>query len=162
MSCGDVGHRKRRWIVGDDGHAQLYFKRIPRPQIVEDYFEGAQQIDVHNHYRQGRAGITLERRSAKTWVIRFFRSFLGVVEVDSFLAYRHFCPDKGSVTHMEFLRVLTQTLLDNKVGCVPDAPVLRPRAIDDPDKLKVHRLKLLTSTKLSRRLQLVTNRRSVS
>ena len=70
-----------------------------------------------------------------------------MVEVDSFLAYRHFCPGKGAVTHMEFLRVLRQALLDNKVGCVPDAPVLRPHAIDDPDKLKVHSLKLLRHAK---------------
>ena len=150
-SCGvtlpGVGHRKRRWTVDDDGHAHLFFKTIPRPQLVEDYFEGAQKIDVHNHHRQGRAGIALERRPTKNWNTRFFRSFLGVVEVDSFLAYRHFCPGKGGVPHTEFLRVLTQTLLDNKIGCAPDAPVLRARTIDDPERCKVHSLKLLRNAK---------------
>ena len=43
-SCGvtlpGVGHRKRRRTVDADGHAHLFFKKIPRPQLVEDYFEG--------------------------------------------------------------------------------------------------------------------------
>ena len=149
-SCGitlpGVGHRKRRWTVDDDGHASTYLKTIPRPQLVEDYFDGAQRIDVHNHLRQGRAGIALERRPAQTWVIRFFQSFIGTVEVDSFLAYQRFCPGKGSIPHNEFLRSLTQDLLDNKIGCAPDAAVLRPRACDH-DLHSPHSLKCLRHCK---------------
>lgn len=150
-SCGitipGVGHRKRRWTVDDTGHAHLYLKNIPRPQLVEDYFEGAQKIDVHNHLRQGRAGVALERRPAKTWVIRFFQSYLGTIEVDSFLAYRYFCPGKGAVRHSTFLRVLTQELLDNRIGCAHDAPVLRSRTSVNPDQRGVHSLRILRNAK---------------
>ena len=115
--------------------------------MVEDYFEGAQKIDVHNHLRQGRAGIALERRPAKNWIIRFFQSFLGMCEVDAYLAYRRFCPGKGSIAHQEYLRVVTQGLLDNKIGCAPDAPVLRPREDECGPSCRVHSLKLLRHCK---------------
>jgi len=152
-SCGTtlagVGHRKRRWTIDDNGRANLYFKTIPRPQLVEDFFEGAQQIDVHNHLRQGRAGVALERRPAKTWLIRFFQSYYGTIEVDSFLGYRHFCPGKASIKHVEFLRVLTDQLLNNKIGCPPDAPVLRSHThtTGDLKECAVHSLKLLRNAK---------------
>ena len=146
-SCGvtlpGLGHKKRRWTVGEDGHATTFFKRVPRPQLVEDYFNGAQKIDVHNHLRQGRAGIALERRPVRHWKSRFFQSFLGIIEVDAYLAYRRFCPGKKTITHMEFLRVLTQSLLDNKIGCAPDAPILRSRGDRIGDENPIHRCKLL-------------------
>ena len=135
------------WTVDEHGRANIYLKIIPWPQIVENYFEGAQQIDVHNHLRQGHDGIALERRSAKTWTGRFFQSMMGTVEVDSFLAYRHFCPGKGSIPHVEYLRVLTHRLLNNKIGCPPDAPMLRTRPCEDPEQCGVHSMRLLRNSK---------------
>ena len=130
-TCGTTlpgtAHRKRRWRLDNAGHASTYFVEVPRPLIVDNYFSGAQKIDVHNHRRQGPDGVRLEARSTKRWEIRFWQTMLGMIEVDSFLAYTRWCPGKSSVKHNQFLRVLTQQLLDNTVGCAPDAPVLRPR-----------------------------------
>ena len=102
---------------------------------------------MHNHLRQGRAGVALERRPAKTWVIRFYQSYLGTIEVNAFLAYRYFCPGKGAIRHSSFLRVLTQELLDNKIGCAPDAPVLRSNTSLDTDVRGVHSLRVLRHAK---------------
>ena len=130
-SCGttlaSTDHRKRRWRIGTDGRSEDYFVRVPRPQIVTEYFDGAAKIDIHNHFRQGREGVALEQRGTNRWDIRFYQTFLGINEVDSYLAYRRFCPHRSTTKHVDFLRVLIQQLLDNTIGCAPDAPVLRPR-----------------------------------
>jgi len=130
-SCGTTlegnPHRKKRWRVDAFGLAHTYYKRVPRPAMVEEYFEGAQKIDVHNHMRQGPKGACLENRGTQRWDWRFFQTFLGMNVVDSFLAYRRWCPGKNKCTNKQFLRVLADGLLDNTIGCAPDAPVLRPR-----------------------------------
>ena len=38
-----------------------YTKTIPRPVIVEKFFESCSSIDVHDHYRQGSLAIERER-----------------------------------------------------------------------------------------------------
>ena len=134
-SCGttlaaSTAHRKRRWRIGADGRSEDYFVTVPRPQIVQEYFDGAAKIDIHNHFRQGRQGVALEQRGTMRWDFRFYQTILGMVEVDSFLAYRRFCPHRATTKHVDFLRVLVQGLLDNTIGCAPDAPVLRPRPGD--------------------------------
>ena len=147
-SCGTTlpgrGHKKRRWTLDDNQHATFVPKTIPRPQIVEEYFEGAQKIDVHNHMRQGRAGVALEMRPTQSWTCRFHQTFVGICEVDAFLAYRRFSPGKNTVSHSAFLQRLTQQLLDNTIGCAHGAPVLRPRRPDcDEDVFIKHSLRLL-------------------
>lgn len=143
-SCGttlpSAAHRKRRWHVGTDGYAKLFFKDIPRPQIVAEYYQGAQKIDVHNHYRQGRHGVALEQRATNRWDMRFFQTFLGIIEVDAFLAYKRWCPGKTSVSHVDFLRELIQDLLCNKEGCAHNAPVLRPRPAESEAGSIVHKI----------------------
>ena len=47
--------------------------------------------------------------------------------VDSYLAYRRWCPGQSKCNQKQFLRVLADGLLNNTIGCAPDAPVLRPR-----------------------------------
>ena len=49
------------------------------------------------------------------------------------MAYRRFCPHRSTTKHVDFFHVLVQGLLDNTVGCAPDAPVLRPRPGDAGD-----------------------------
>ena len=118
-----------RWrVAGPTARSETYFVVIPQPQIVEDYFDGAQKIDVHNHYRQGDHGICLGDRPTRKWECRFLQCFLGTVEVDAYLAYKRFCPGKGGVTNSEFLRVLVDDLLNNTIGCAHGASVLRSRA----------------------------------
>jgi len=147
-SCGTTlpgpGHNKRRWTLDENRHATFVPKTIPRPQIVADYFDGAQKIDVHNHLRQGRTGVSLEMCPANNWTHRFHQSFVGICEVDAFLAYRRFAPGKSHVSHHAFMRALVQELLDNTIGCPHGVPVLRPRRVDcDDEVFCVHSMRLL-------------------
>ena len=38
---------------------------VPRPQIVQEYFDGEVKIDIYNHFRQGRKGVALEQRGTR-------------------------------------------------------------------------------------------------
>ena len=129
-SCGttlpSTAHRKRRWRLVN-GIDEAYCVSVPRPHIVAEYFDGAAKIDIHNHLRQGPKGVCLESRRTNRWEIRFWQTWRGFLVVDAFLAYRHFCPGKSQCKMAHFVRVLTQSLLDNTIGCAPDAPVLRGR-----------------------------------
>ena len=118
-------HKKKRWANNPDGTTTYYNKPVKQPQIVHEYFSGAQQIDVHNHYRQG--SLQLESRPTSRWDWRFFQTFLGICEVDAFIAYKRFCPGKENVSHFDFLVDLIDGLLDNKFGLPHSAPVLRRR-----------------------------------
>ena len=77
-------------------------------------------------------------RGTKRWEIRFWQTFLGINEVDCFKAYRRFCPGKETIRHVDFLRVLTMDLINNKIGCATDAPVLRRRADNPAGVQQVH------------------------
>lgn len=107
-----------------------HFKRrrgefeVPRPELVAEYLDGAQQIDVHNHVRQGV--LAMEPRPTRRWMWRFFQTFIGLVEVDAYLAYRKFCPGKTNIPHRTFLIDVIGALLNNKYGLSESAPVLRP------------------------------------
>ncbi|KAJ3618142.1 hypothetical protein MTP99_006168 [Tenebrio molitor] len=46
--------KKRR----TDESGRIIIKEVPRPKIVEEYFDGAPSIDIHNHIRQ--SGLALE------------------------------------------------------------------------------------------------------
>ena len=49
--------------------------------------------------------------------------------VDTYLAYTRWCPGQSKCPNKQFLRVLADGLLNNTIGCAPDAPVLRPRVV---------------------------------
>ena len=152
-------HKKKRWDVHADGSLTHRTVDVKRPCIAGEYFDGAQAIDVHNHARQG--SLALESRRTTRWDWRFFQSFLGIVEVDAFTAYKHFCPGKADIDHSEFLLEVVNFLLDNKIGVGSSAPVLRARAplvgggsdseheeeassSDDDEYVGVHELRPLT------------------
>ena len=120
-------HFKRRWNVHESG-TDYFNVPVKRPCIVRDYFCGAEKIDVHNHLRQG--GLALEKNATRRWEFRFFQTFLGMCEVDAYLAYRKFCAGKENISHAAFLMDVIAELLDNKMGVSDNAPVLRPRASD--------------------------------
>ena len=134
-------HKKRRWRVDSDGHSATYFVRIPRPQIVLEYFEGAQKIDVHNHHRQGREGVALEMRGTQRWQIRFWQTWFGMNLVDTYLAYCRFAPGRGKTSQFDFLRVLAGDLLNNTIGEAPDAATLRPRQDGSDGPSAIHFLR---------------------
>ena len=148
-------HKKKRWNNNSDGTTTYYTKSIKQPQIVHNYFQGAQKIDVHNHYRQG--WLQLESRDTNRWDWRFFQTFVGICEVDAFLAYKRFWPAeaKKDCPHIEFVLQLIASLLDNTFACV--GPILRPHpsdvAAESPGKIVAHDLLLLKSSPYFRRRQ---------
>ena len=105
----------------------MYYKRVARPEMVEEYFEGSKKNDVHNHMLQGPKGASFENRVTQRWDWRFFQTFLDITVVDSYLTYRRWCPGQSKCNNKQFLRVLADGLLNNTIGCAPDAPALRPR-----------------------------------
>ena len=57
----------------------VYDKKVKRPAVVEQYFDGANAIDIHNHLRQG--GLELERHwQTQTWWHRNFATIIGICE----------------------------------------------------------------------------------
>lgn len=130
-SCGttlpEALRRKRLCSINRDGIAQDFYDNVKRPRMVEEYFSGAQCIDVHNHMRPGSLG--LEKRPTNRWKWHFLQTFLGIVETDAFIAYTRFCPMKYRVSHRKFLMQFIGKLLNNKYGLAKSAPVLRCRNV---------------------------------
>ncbi|ETP29733.1 hypothetical protein F442_21160 [Phytophthora nicotianae P10297] len=80
--------RHRRVDTGGEIRTERYEKRIPRPYMVEIFFRYFSTIDVHDHYRQG--SLEMERQwLTHSWAHRIFATTLGMVIVDSYLAYQH-------------------------------------------------------------------------
>jgi hypothetical protein len=123
-------HRKKRWITHDDGRYETYYKEVDRCHIVQEYFGGAQKIDVHNHLRQ--SGLNLESIRTQSWYTRFFCTWLGMIEVDAFLAYQRFTFGHEAVTHKDFVKELADALLNNTIG-VANNRVLRHRDVAAPE-----------------------------
>eukprot|EP00750_Incisomonas_marina_P005668 INCI14073.1.p1 GENE.INCI14073.1~~INCI14073.1.p1 ORF type:complete len:625 (+),score=97.77 INCI14073.1:326-2200(+) len=123
-------HKKRRWCVHANGSLSKHTVDVKRPRVTAECFNGAQMIDVHNHGRQG--SLALESRRTQRWDWRFFQTFLGILTVDAFSAFKHFRKDKRSINHTEFLLAIIAYLLDNKIGVLDTSPVLRPRGSSAP------------------------------
>ena len=105
---GDQLVRKRQRVVGE--REEHYTTCVDRPQLVQDYHEAANAIDVHNHYRQ--SGLALETGwKTKTWWHRTLATILGMIEVDAFLAYKHF-KDKD-IEHSHFTGMIIDELVFN-------------------------------------------------
>lgn len=81
-------HKKKRWRNFNNGKTEYFTASIPRPNIVETYFDAAQHIDVHNYLRQG--SVACERPTHR-WMFRIFQTIVGMVEVDAFLAHQYEC-----------------------------------------------------------------------
>jgi len=117
-------HKKKRWINHQDGTTEYFDILVKRPQLCADYFDGAQMIDVHNHLRQG--SLQLEKRVTTRWQFRFFQTWIGIVAVDSYLAFKYF-NKPAHTSHINFLFSLIEGLVDNTLHCEPGATPLRPR-----------------------------------
>ena len=118
-------HEKRRWRNDNDGTTQYFTREVPRPNIVEEYYDGAQTIDVHNHIRRG-AGLGLEMRPTNRWEMRFFQTFVGMIEVDAYLAFKYF-RDPNAV-HRTFIKAVAWGLIQKglAVGQRRQSPSTRP------------------------------------
>jgi hypothetical protein len=109
---------------------------VARPMLVKQYFDAANAIDVHNHYRQGT--IALERAvRTQCWWFRLFTTMLGVAITNAFLVFRHFHPNHRFVvcdTSMtSFVAQLAQELVTNT--CFSASPMVLRHAqdVDDDD-----------------------------
>ena len=126
-SCGttDEGepHKKRRRRAFDGFKSETYFRSVKRPKLVEQYFASAQKIDVHNHLRQGSLRLEVAWGTHK-WEHRVMSTLLGIIEVDSFLAFQLVHPDGAGVTHRQFTEQLALQLIHNRHGEL-SAPLTR-------------------------------------
>jgi hypothetical protein len=85
---------------------------VPRPIVVKEYFESANAVDVHNHYRQGALALE-EAWQTQQWWHRLFATLLGMIVTDSYLAYSYFHPslqERGK-SFQDFCERLTMQLL---------------------------------------------------
>ena len=83
---------------------------MKRPKLVEEYFDSAGKIDIHNHLRQE------ETWGTKKCHHRVFSTILGIVEVDTFLVYRAIHADGHSISHRQFTEKLAVALIHNNFG----------------------------------------------
>ena len=117
-------HTKKRYRVSEDGESsEIFYKTVKRPKLVEEYFDSASKIDVHNHLRQGSLALE-EAWGTRKWHHRVFASILGMVEVDAFLLYSALHLDGKSMEHRTFTERLALSLITNTYG-VPVSPHIR-------------------------------------
>jgi hypothetical protein len=91
--------KKRR----TDESGKIIKKEVPRPKIVEEYFDGAPSIDIHNHIRQ--SGIALEEIwNTQKWHHRMFASLFGIIETDAYLAFKYF-RKHTTIKHSQFTKL---------------------------------------------------------
>ena len=77
-------HTKKKYRVSEDGESsEIFCKTVKRPKLVEEYFDSASKIDVHN---QGSLALEEAWRTRKGHHC-VFSTVLGMVEVDAFLLY---------------------------------------------------------------------------
>ena len=101
-----------------DGEVEIYYKTIPQPSLVYDYFQAAKAIDVHNHLRQG--SLALEQVwQTQCWWHRTFATLLGMTATDAFRAYQYFYRPSPETTLKKFVSKLAVQLATNNVDAGP-------------------------------------------
>ena len=101
---------------------RAYHVPIPRPQLVSEYYDGCQAIDVHNHL--ARTTLALEQRKTMRYFFRYFQTFVRFVVTDTFLAFKYFrrLPD---LKFSDFRNTLCASLIKNTFGMPPGTEPLR-------------------------------------
>lgn len=67
---------------------ETQYNLIKRPKIVGQYYRNSGSVDFHNHMRQG--GLQLEKKIlTKDFFKRLFLTIVGMIEVDSYIVYKH-------------------------------------------------------------------------
>lgn len=107
-------HRKKRIRSYDNGTSESYYVSVPRPDAIAQYHNCCQAIDVHNHLGQG--SLALEGRRAGRWQFRFWQTIMRFTIVDTYYAYKHFCPLQRDLGFPEFIKKLKHELGNNVVG----------------------------------------------
>ena len=96
-------------ICNDAGQIQGVFMDVPKSNIVNFYFEAANSIDIHNHYCQYLLRLE-EIWQTKDWWVRIFQTVLGMIVVNSFLAFVLFSENESKPTLKEFVNALAVAL----------------------------------------------------
>jgi hypothetical protein len=87
---------------------EIRYRVVKRTKMVEQYFECADAVDIHNHYRQG--SLALEDFGTKLWWWRASNTVLGMVVADCFLSYRA-CFPRTDLSFSSFILVLANQLI---------------------------------------------------
>ena len=140
-------HMKRRWKAAGN-REETYYKEVKRPKIIEDYFNAACKIDVHNHLRQGSLSIETALRTHR-WDIRLYSTILGIVVVDSYLAYSHFekFGKRNHASLRSFQEELITAILANDLGSSPSTVSSSSDSRELSADLIIHSLRPLNKSK---------------
>lgn len=126
----DVPARKPQYHL-KDGVVTVTHKDVPRPAMVECYFDAANAIDVHNHLRQG--SLALEQSwKTQVWWHRTFATLLGITVVDSFLGAKLTYPDRFPDKLSEFVLSLATLMARNTDSLGPAASAHQHRLSQCP------------------------------
>lgn len=102
---------------------------MKRPAVVEQYFDGANAIDIHNHLRQGGLELEWHWQTQTCWH-RNFATIIGICETDAFLTFQRFHPNKtltNNLSHREFTERLSLQLLTFNASINLGGPAKRLR-----------------------------------
>lgn len=81
--------------------------------MVEEYFDGASAIYIHNHLCQG--GLAHEEvQRMHNWCHQMADLILGIIETNAYLAFNNFGNDKGEVEHTHFTSLPAGSATDQK------------------------------------------------
>jgi hypothetical protein len=104
--------RKRVIADTETGEQKTVLKKISRTELVQEYFQNAIGIDVHNHVR---SNIGLEEVwGTWMWWKRIFAGILGMIITDAYLAYK-FDVGEGAMTRYLFMEQLANEMCSNKI-----------------------------------------------
>ena len=117
---GKPSVRLRSKLVQEDGQlneiSQKYY--IPRPEVVETFFNNCNTINVHDHLRQGLLKLDISWQT-KTWWHRVFATLFGMCVTDAYCAFRleymatHQGSTEGLTDFYDFIDILSYKLIHN-------------------------------------------------
>ena len=127
-----------KWL---DENGRIASRQIPRPHLISEYYKNSNQIDKHNHARQGV--LALEKNVVtQCGYFRLFTTYLGITVTDAWKLYRHGLGDKHEnkeISIVDFTNILCKTHLLNqykrRINEKNPMPTL-PLLTDNPDARK--------------------------
>jgi hypothetical protein len=125
-----------RILVKPDGTCENTTRIIRQSAMIADYLNHCGAVDIHNHYRQG--GLALELERTHDWIMRVFQTILGIMEVNSYLAFKSVT--KMNVIHKDFVNSLAAELchfLPSSCGEV-ETMMLQPQDMPGDERYAVN------------------------
>ena len=101
-----------KWL---DDNGRMTSRQVPRPHLISEYYKNSNQIDKHNHARQGV--LALEKNIVThCGYFRLFTTYLGITVTDAWKLYRNGLGEKHinkNVSITEFANILCKSNLLN-------------------------------------------------